>query len=267
MTLDQKLSSLANPSIGFIQNIRIAESAFAGLTFANGCVVTPPAAAGSGLGELPPMPVSGTGMGRIEALRRLMMEAVERNSSLYLGSEDLVRTYAGDASGVPLRELLVDASIDPGQMIRMVSAKPIIGGNRRLIPAACVYMGYSAGDEPCYFVADSNGCAAAETKEDAVRRALLEVIERDAFAIWWFNRVARPALSFTDDSMLCEIATALRTEERTLVLMNITNDIGVPVVAAYSADAKGSRIYLGCAADACETVSYTHLTLPTNREV
>jgi ribosomal protein S12 methylthiotransferase accessory factor YcaO len=39
---------------------------------------------------------------------------------------------------------------------------------------------------------DSNGCAAGNTIEEAVLQGFLELIERDAVAIWWYNRISRP---------------------------------------------------------------------------
>ena len=38
--------------------------------------------------------------------------------------------------------------------------------------------------------ADSNGCAAGNTLEEAIVQGFLELVERDSYAIWWYNRVA-----------------------------------------------------------------------------
>ena len=40
--------------------------------------------------------------------------------------------------------------------------------------------------------ADSNGCAAGNTLEEAIVQGFLELVERDAYAIWWYNRLQRP---------------------------------------------------------------------------
>jgi ribosomal protein S12 methylthiotransferase accessory factor len=39
--------------------------------------------------------------------------------------------------------------------------------------------------------ADSNGCAAGNTLEEAIVQGFLELVERDAYAIWWYNRSQR----------------------------------------------------------------------------
>ena len=47
------------------------------------------------------------------------------------------------------------------------------------------------------------------------------------------------------------IRNALQTVGRSLHLFDLTNDLGVPVVAATSANDRGRAIYLGAAADSC----------------
>ena len=44
---------------------------------------------------------------------------------------------------------------------------------------------------PAAFHADSNGCAAGNTLEEAIVQGFLELVERDAYAIWWYNRLQR----------------------------------------------------------------------------
>ena len=42
-------------------------------------------------------------------------------------------------------------------------------------------------------IGDSNGNAAGNTLEEAILQGFLELVERDAVALWWYNRVRRPA--------------------------------------------------------------------------
>ena len=245
-----------------MQRIQIAERAVAGLTFATGWVNCVTAF----------LPVSGCGRDRDDALNVMMMEAVERNSSVFLGSETLSTGCAGDVSPEQWRRFLpfsnsqmasrgtvsmedpywVAESLSDRSEIRFANGVSLLDGASHLIPAGIVYLGYSAPGEPCYSNADSNGCAAGDIKEDAILRGMLELIERDAFGIWWFNRLERPNLSFEGDDFLCNIADALAKERRTLQLIDLTHDLGVPVVAAVSADVNRGRIYVGCAAGTLE---------------
>ena len=146
----------------------------------------------------------------------------------------------------------VGVSLSSKSLVRYCEADSLLDGKKILIPAAFVYLGYGSRDEPVYAIGDSNGCAAGESKSDATFRALLELIERDAFAIWWFNRIERTGLSFAHDELLCRIASSVEAEARSLRLYDLTSDLGVPVVAASIADEKGSSIYVGSAAGISE---------------
>ena len=77
----------------------------------------------------------------------------------------------------------------------------------------------------------SNGCAAGNTKEEATLQAILELIERDATAIWWYNKITRPAFDLS--KLIPENLEKLtRTiEPYRFWVLDITNDIGVPVMA------------------------------------
>ena len=47
----------------------------------------------------------------------------------------------------------------------------------------------------------SNGNAAGNTIEEAVLQGILEIVERDSTAIWWYNRLRQPGIdleSFDD---------------------------------------------------------------------
>ena len=61
----------------------------------------------------------------------------------------------------------------------------------RYLPTTLLYFFYRG---PGAFLADSNGCAAGNTLEEAIVQGFLELVERDAYAIWWYNRARRPAV-------------------------------------------------------------------------
>lgn len=95
----------------------------------------------------------------------------------------------------------------------------------------------------------SNGCAAGNTLEEAILQALLELIERDAAAIWWYNQTPRPAfdMSRIPSDNLEKLSQSLeRTHD--FWILDITTDIAVPaMVAIGKAHADGGYIIgLGC---------------------
>ncbi len=63
----------------------------------------------------------------------------------------------------------------------------------RYLPTSVLYFYYTGQIVP--FHADSNGCAAGNTREEAIVQGFLELVERDAYAIWWYNRLKRPAVN------------------------------------------------------------------------
>lgn len=84
--------------------------------------------------------------------------------------------------------------------------------------------------------ADSNGCAAGNTLEEAILQGFFELVERDAFAIWWYNRVVRPgvAIESFDDPFLTSAKSYYHSVGRDLRVLDITHDLGIPVFVAVS---------------------------------
>jgi ribosomal protein S12 methylthiotransferase accessory factor len=105
----------------------------------------------------------------------------------------------------------------------------------RYLPTSFCYYGYRSPD-PLFARADSNGCAAGAVIEEAVLQGLLELIERDAVALWWYNRLQRPAvdLAGADDPYVSACVHHYRELRRELWVLDITSDFGVPTFAALS---------------------------------
>jgi ribosomal protein S12 methylthiotransferase accessory factor YcaO len=118
------------------------------------------------------------------------------------------------------------------------------------VPAQQVFLDYAMiYNRQLIFDADTTGCAAGRNFDDARERALLECIERDALAIWWYGRQSR---AHYDLSILDEIAPRvswwLSQRSRRTLLIDITSDITVPVVAAVSANENGTFVAIGSSA-------------------
>jgi bacteriocin biosynthesis cyclodehydratase domain-containing protein len=105
----------------------------------------------------------------------------------------------------------------------------------RYLPTSVCYFGYRSPD-PLFARADSNGCAAGSVPEAAVLQGLLELIERDAVAIWWYNRLRRPAvdLESADDPYVSALRRHYGTLRRELWALDVTTDFDVPTFAALS---------------------------------
>src|SRR6516162_6540188 len=101
----------------------------------------------------------------------------------------------------------------------------------KYIPTSLLYFFYKG---PAAFAADSNGCAAGNTLEEAIVQGFLELVERDAYAIWWYNRLQRPQLNLSpfDDFYVRDLQRQLAASGRKLWVLDITSDLGVPTFVA-----------------------------------
>ena len=77
----------------------------------------------------------------------------------------------------------------------------------------------------------------------------LELVERDATAIWWYGRHRRPAadLDELDDAGLSALLDWHRGRDRVHHLLDITTDLGIPCVASVSLTKDGSGFACGLA--------------------
>ena len=127
----------------------------------------------------------------------------------------------------------------------------------RLLPTACCYFGYNHhpiaredGVAARFAFGDSNGCAAGNTIEEAIFQGLLELLERDSVATWWYSRVQRPAVDLDsfDEPYFAEMQRHYASLGRTLHVLDVTNDLGVPTFVAVShcTDPERQEIVWGC---------------------
>ncbi|NEQ97075.1 MAG: TOMM precursor leader peptide-binding protein [Cyanothece sp. SIO2G6] len=105
----------------------------------------------------------------------------------------------------------------------------------KYLPTAYCYYGYPQSHAPdCW--ADSNGCAAGNTIEEAILQGLMEVVERDSVALWWYNRLQKPQVDLDsfDDPYFHQLQQYYQQLGRTLWVLDITSDLNIPTFAAIS---------------------------------
>ena len=68
-------------------------------------------------------------------------------------------------------------------------------------------------------------------------QGLLELIERDAVALWWYNRLTRRGVDMAsfEDSYTAQLSSHYQGLQRTLYVIDVTSDLGIPTFAAISA--------------------------------
>jgi ribosomal protein S12 methylthiotransferase accessory factor len=122
----------------------------------------------------------------------------------------------------------------------------------KFLPTQFVYFRAPAtdADETIYAVGCSNGNAAGNTLEEAVLQGFFELVERDAVALWWYNRLRKPGVAINSfgEPYLLELAEQYRQKyQREFWALDVTSDIGIPVFVAVSKciDRREERLLLG----------------------
>ena len=161
-------------------------------------------------------------------------EAIHPNEVQLFSERQLDDAERINARGHPYN--FVPPRLDPEAEIDWSPVWSLTQGRRRCLPTAILYgMAAGEGDGPG-LRADSNGCAAGNTLEEAILQAFLELAERDAFAIWWYNRLRLPEvdLSSFDDEYLASAGAYYGRHEREMWVLDATGDFGIPVFVAVS---------------------------------
>ena len=105
----------------------------------------------------------------------------------------------------------------------------------KYLPTAYCYYGYPNSSKPdCW--ADTNGCAAGNTLESAILHGFMELVERDAVALWWYNRLQRPQVDLDsfNEPYFQALKDYYQTLNRDLWILDLTSDLNIPAVAAIS---------------------------------
>lgn len=120
-------------------------------------------------------------------------------------------------------------------------------GVERWLPVAYCYRMPDDDPDSAYCVYDSNGSAIAFSMDDAIISGFLEVVERDAVAIWWYNKIACPVVDIEsfDDDFLGEMVTRQRATGSRLSVFDVTGDLDIPTFVAMSVRQPGDIPRLG----------------------
>jgi ribosomal protein S12 methylthiotransferase accessory factor len=106
----------------------------------------------------------------------------------------------------------------------------------KYLPTSYCYYGYPIPAAASYCWADSNGAAAGNTIEEAVLQGLLELVERDCVALWWYNRVQRPQVDLKSFGIpyIQQLEKHYLNLGRSIWVLDISSDLNIPSFAAIS---------------------------------
>jgi ribosomal protein S12 methylthiotransferase accessory factor len=214
---------------------------------------------------------AGKGRSAEQARVSALCEALERYSGAYQGDEARISASAeelGSAAlppavllnfseaqarvrpapgAAPRPELRVPAPLDATTRIDWTYAWSLSKRKRRYVPLTYCYAEAppEAGTQFCPH--NGNGVAAGTCLEEALLQGVLELVERDAVAIWWYNRLRRPAidlLSFGDahfDALLSDYAR----QGFSLWALDLTHDLRIPVCVVFAHHEGADRFAVG----------------------
>lgn len=216
---------------------------------------------------------SGKGATELQARASALCEGLERYSAVYRGDEPCRRARFVELGETALHPgscmLFSDAQyrerdarnarrpahdeiprpFDPEAPIDWTPLWSLTRQAVRYLPTAFCY--FHAPREPAqtFCWSDSNGNAASNTREEAILQGFLELVERDSVALWWYNRVRRPAVDLDsfDEPYFPALRDLLARRRRDLWALDLTSDLGVPAFVALSRRSDGGmeQIMLG----------------------
>src|SRR5262249_53303222 len=201
---------------------------------------------------------AGKGTSDVQARASALGEGLERYSGIFRGDEPRRRgrmRELGEAA-VPLGDCLlfserqyrerdarnatgsrfgfIPVPFDPGADVEWSPVWSLTRREVRSLPTVFCYYDYPLSDEEPFCIACSNGNAAGNTLEEAVLQGFLELVERDAVALWWYNRVRRPGVDLDGfgEPYLGRLQAFLQRHGRAFWALDLTADLGIPVFAS-----------------------------------
>lgn len=203
----------------------------------------------------------GKGRSDIQAKASAICEAIERYSGVWRGDEAVRRgtaaqlgsdaldldtilgfseaQYANRAQWNPLQTSgihLVPEPLDPDREIDWTQVWSLTNDEPKWVPTAYCYFGHPDAMHKPFCYSDANGNAAGNTLEEAILQGLLELVERDSIALWWYNRIQMPEvdLDSIEDPYTDQLLAFYGAMDRDLRLLDVTSDLGIPSFVAVS---------------------------------
>lgn len=229
---------------------------------------------------------AGKGVSQIQAKTSALCEALERYSGERKGTEVIVTAsfnamqdrFGADVihpnavmrysdrqfaerdiwNAKPSKFNRVPEPLDNAQAIDWTPVWSLTHGRHKYLPTQLLYhqSPASATCDTFYCMGCSNGNASGNHLEEAILQGFCELVERDAVALWWYNRLRKPgvAVDSFNEPYLIDLIAHYQDLGRAAWALDITSDLGIPTFVAISRQTEGpeERILfgLGCHLDA-----------------
>ncbi|MEQ9354838.1 TOMM precursor leader peptide-binding protein [Coleofasciculus chthonoplastes] len=237
-----------------------------------------------------------SGKGKTDSQSRAsgLCEAVERYSGIFQGDEPRRRATLAELEDLAIhpqrclcfseaqyanRDTLneqatvahdwIPQRFAPSQAIDWTPMWSLTQQTHKYLPTAMCYYHYPLPPAHRFCRGDSNGNAAGNTLEEAILQGFLELVERDSVALWWYNRLSRPAvdLSSFDEPYFQALQRYYRDHDRELWVLDLTADLGIPAFVGVSNRQTGTseRLILGFGAHLDPTIAILRALTEVNQ--
>ena len=210
----------------------------------------------------------GKGLSQEQSKVSALGETLERAAAQVQGDEFRVKAHASQLVGEVLRpqdlapfsdrqyldfaEILKQGRPSPDAVLRYTDdeinwtkAWSITDDTAYWVPlSTCI--GGLGGPDRDFVIWGSNGAAAGNTLAEAVLQGLYELIEREATAIWWYHRIARPvvAKSIVPQTTLDRVNASI-SRDWEYWLLDLSHDWDIPVIGAIGKHKETGKFSLG----------------------
>jgi ribosomal protein S12 methylthiotransferase accessory factor len=192
-----------------------------------------------------------------DAFAACVAEGVERLSQLRHPEDSIVRHSVSGLGAriMPSATRLVNDILGAehrGAEVEFIEGKLLEDDRKVLLPVDWSLRSYPMGQLTIPGTASSTGVAAGQNFEIAASRALLELVERDAAALWWVGGCRGRPLSLDNPGTVeyARMLSILRGDgtQRTGWLLDITSNLEIPCIASVSFNEDGRGFACGLAA-------------------
>jgi ribosomal protein S12 methylthiotransferase accessory factor len=184
-----------------------------------------------------------------EMLERFGADVIHPNEVMLYSERQFAQREAWNAKKSKFNR--VPEPLPPSAPLEWTPVWSLTYGRHKYLPTQLLYhqSGASAECDTFYCVSCSNGNASGNNLEEAVLQGFCELVERDATALWWYNRLQKPAVAVEsfEEPYLLDLIAYYGSIGRDAWALDLTSDLGIPAFAAVSRQCSGpeERILFG----------------------
>ncbi|HEY2379675.1 MAG TPA: TOMM precursor leader peptide-binding protein [Terriglobia bacterium] len=170
-------------------------------------------------------------------LVNLQPDAIHPNECMGFSSEQFeMRAEWNAKRAMGSRCELICQPFDRNREIDWSPLWSLTANKLKYLPTAYCYYGHPEFSEQRWCAPDSNGTAAGNTLEEAILQGFFELVERDAVALWFYNRIKRRGVDIESFGLpyLKAIQKYYVSLKRDIWVLDVTSDLGIATFACIS---------------------------------